>query len=171
MIPNARLVLVLALAAGLAGCGSKSEQQPASSAPAGGEAAAPAPAETSASAATEVSPFDAGPRAGESKVNAAAAAAGEKLFTTKGCVTCHTLGKKALGPDLTGVSMRRTAEWMKNQILHPEKMVVSDPISRELRKGFSLAMTNQGLKESEAEAVIEFLKKKDHDAGITTPAK
>jgi cytochrome c551/c552 len=171
MIPAARFVVVLALAAGLAGCGGKAEQTPAASAPSGGDAAT-APADTAATAAaTEVSPFDSGPRAGESAVNAAAAAAGEKLFTTKGCVTCHTFGKKALGPDLTGVSMRRTAEWMKNQILHPEKMVVDDPISRELRKGFSLAMTNQGLKENEAEQVIEFLKKKDKDAGITTPAK
>ena len=100
-------------------------------------------------------------------MNAAQAAAGEKLFTTKGCVTCHTFGKKALGPDLDGVTMRRTAEWMKHQILHPEKMVVEDPISRELRKGFSLAMTNQNLKDNEAEAVIEFLKKRDRDAGAS----
>jgi mono/diheme cytochrome c family protein len=146
----------------IAGCGSKSEQPASTPAASGG---------SSGTGVAAVSKYDAGPRAGESAFEADDAAEGEKLFQSKGCSACHTFGKKMSGPDLQGVSMRRTKEWMKNQILHPEIMTKQDPISHDLFAKFSLQMPNQGLNEEQAEKVIEFLKKKDHDAGVTTPAK
>ena len=152
---------LLALLA-LAGCGAKTESQ---------KAAPEASGSSGGTGVAAVSKYDAGPRAGESAFEADDAAEGEKLFQSKGCSACHTFGKKMSGPDLQGVSMRRTAEWMKNQILHPEIMTKQDPISHDLFAKFSLQMPNQGLNEEQAEKIIEFLKKKDHDAGITTPAK
>ena len=126
-----------------------------------------APATTSAAAAPTVSKFDAGPRAAESPVDEAQAEAGEKLFSSKGCTACHTFGKKMSGPDLAGVTMRRTALWMENQILHPEKMVKEDPISRDLFAKHALQMPNQGLTPEEARAVIEYLKHQQHEATET----
>lgn len=146
----------------LAGCGAKSEPS----------SATPAAAATSASGGVPAtSKYDAGPRAGESAVDAHEAEEGERLFQNKGCSACHTFGKKMSGPDLQGVTMRRTAEWMKQQILHPDVMTKSDPISRELFASFALQMPNQGLNEEQVKEVIEFLKKKDRDAGLTAPAK
>lgn len=116
------------------------------------------------------SKYDDGPRAGASAVNASMAAAGEKLFQSKGCTVCHSFGKAVTCPDLVGVSMRRTALWMEHQILHPEVMVKEDRISAELKTRFALPMTNQGLTPEEARSVIEFLKKKDKDAGVQGPA-
>ncbi len=110
------------------------------------------------------SPYDKGPRAGESPVNEALAEQGEKLFSTKGCTACHAFGKRVTGPDLAGVSMRRTAEWMENQILHPDKMVKEDPISHALFAQYALQMPNQGLTPEEAKAVIEYFKEKDHES-------
>jgi cytochrome c551/c552 len=164
---RARLIYLLAsiVAVVLYGCGAKSES-PSSSEPTPAPASTPAP-ETTPAATT--SPYDAGPRAGESPVDAALAAQGEKLFQTKGCMVCHGFGKKVTCPDLVGVSMRRTATWMEHQILHPDVMVKEDPISRELRKGFPLEMTNLKLTQAEARAVIEFLKRKDRDAGVKKP--
>ena len=132
-------------------------------------AEAPAPAQTPppATPPSTTSKYDAGPRAGESAMIAVLAAQGEKLFQAKGCTVCHGFGRKITCPDLVGVSMRRTTSWMEHQILHPEVMVKEDPISRELRKGFPLEMTNMKLTPVEARAVIEFLKKKDHEAGVT----
>src|SRR5262245_14315463 len=66
---------------------------------------------TASSGAASVSKFDAGPRAGETPANEALAERGEKLFQTKGCSACHTFGKRGTGPDLAGVTMRRTAQW------------------------------------------------------------
>ena len=166
----AAAVLVLTALAAF-GCGGGSNSNQTSQSPPATPAPAPAatptpppPAETTAVLAE--SKYDAGPRAGKSKVDAALVATGEKLFSTKGCVVCHGFGKKVTCPDLVGVSMRRTADWMEHQILHPEIMVKEDPISHELRTHYALPMTNQGVKPEEAKALIEFLKKKDRDAGV-----
>jgi mono/diheme cytochrome c family protein len=109
------------------------------------------------------SKFDQGPRAGESKADEAMAEHGEKLFQEKGCSACHTFGKRGTGPDLAGVTMRRTAQWMENQILHPDVMVKEDPISHQLFGEFALQMPNQGLTPDEAKAVIEYFKHRDHE--------
>jgi mono/diheme cytochrome c family protein len=157
------LVLVFAVA----GCGGGSNQTSSQTPEPAPPAATPPPAATdTGTTAAATSPYDTGPRAGESAMNGGMASAGEKLFTAKGCAVCHGFGKKITCPDLVGVTMRRTATWMEHQILHPEVMVEQDPISKELRKGYPLAMTNQKLTPQEAKQVIEFLKKKDKQAGV-----
>jgi len=110
------------------------------------------------------SPLDIGPRAGDSPVAAALAAQGEPLFKKKGCTACHAYGKRLTGPDLKGVTRRRTAQWMEQQILHPEIMVKEDPLSHELFGIYNLQMANQGLFPEEAKAVIEYFKKLDEEA-------
>jgi cytochrome c551/c552 len=159
-------LLIAGAALGLAGCGAKNdggEGEPTASAPPATSPATTPPPATGAPAST--SKFDAGPRAGEAPVNGALAAKGERLFNSKACMVCHGFGKVITCPDLVGVSMRRTARWMEEQMLHPEVMVKEDPIARELKKLYSLPMTNQGLTADEARSVIEFLKRKDRQAG------
>lgn len=165
-VPRPTIIFTLALPvvlALLAGCGG----QPASETPA--ETATSTPAAPPAASADSVPPppskYDSGPRAGESPVNAALASQGERLFTAKGCMVCHGFGTKITCPDLNGASMRRTAEWMEHQILHPEVMVKEDRIAWELRKGYPLAMTNMNVKPEEARALIEYIKKKDKESG------
>ena len=146
------LALLVALPALLAGCAQKESATSGSAGSAGGAA---------------VSKYDSGPRAADSPVDLARAEQGEKLFQLKGCSACHGFGKRVSGPDLNGVTHRRTAEWMENQILHPEIMTHDDPISHQLLATYSLQMTNQHLTPDEAKSVIEFLKKHNHetDAG------
>ena len=112
----------------------------------------------------ETSPLDVGPRAGDSPVAAALAVKGEALFKAKGCTACHAYGKRLTGPDLKGVTRRRTAAWMESQILHPEIMIKQDPISRKLFAEYNLQMANQGLVADEAKAVIEYFKKMDEES-------
>lgn len=152
---------MLLVVAGCGGGGSKTES--------GAAAPASAPA-ASAGSGMVPSNLDQGPRAGESAIDEAKAKIGERLFKDKGCSACHAFGKRVTGPDLAGVSMRRTAAWMENQILHPDKMVKEDPISRQLFAQYALQMPNQGLTPDEARAVIEYLKHQDHEAaeGHTT---
>jgi cytochrome c551/c552 len=145
-----------------AGCGGQKSQ---------GESAAPStpatppPSSGGSSGVLPVSKYDSGPRAAESPVNEAKAEVGEKLFQTKGCSACHAFGKKVTGPDLAGVTHRRTALWMENQILHPEVMTKEDPIAHDLFAKHSLQMPNQKLTEDEARAVIEYFKHKDKELG------
>lgn len=117
---------------------------------------------TSTVAAT--SAYDKGPRAAEGPRDEHQAKQGEQLFKDKGCSACHAFGKRVTGPDLAGVSQRRTARWIEQQILHPDVMTKTDPISRGLFATFALQMPNQGLTEAEARAVIEYFKHRDHEA-------
>jgi cytochrome c551/c552 len=166
-----RLACLLLLTMGLlaAGCGGGSGSNQTAESPPATSTPAPAPRDTTVALPT-TSQYDDGPRAGAAPVKATMAAAGEKLFQSKGCVVCHGFGKVVTCPDLVGVSTRRTALWMENQILHPEVMVKEDRISAELKTHHALPMTNQGLTPEEARSVIEFLKKKDKDAGAKGPA-
>lgn len=116
------------------------------------------PAPPSGPAPGTVSKYDDGPRASATAVNAAMAAEGKTLFTNKGCMTCHTFGKRVIGPDLKGVASRRTAQWLEQQILHPEVMTKEDPIAHALLVEYKVPMTNQKLTPAEAKAVIEYLK-------------
>ena len=112
------------------------------------------------------SPLDVGPRAAESPVNAELAAKGEALFKSKTCSTCHAFGARITGPDLVGVTHRRTEAWMRKQMLHPEVMTKEDPIAKQLLGQYAVQMPNLMLKDEEASALIEFIKQKDR----TTPA-
>ncbi len=152
--PFVALLLAAAVTAGCSKGGSSPESTPAPSSPSAG-------ASTDAGAWTPPADLDSGPRAADSPVDESKAAAGEKLFSTKGCTACHTFGKKATGPDLAGVSKRRTAKWIEAQILHPDVMTKQDPISRDLFAKFMLQMPKQGLTPDEAAAVVEFFKSKD----------
>ena len=140
------IVLLLATVLPLSGCG-------------GGGAK-----DQTATTPSATSPLDVGPRAGDSPVAAALAVKGEALFKSKGCTACHAYGKRLTGPDLRGVTRRRTAQWMESQILHPEVMVKQDPISRELFAEYNLQMANQGLVPDEAKSVIEYFKKLDEES-------
>lgn len=82
---------------------------------------------------------------------------GSKVFQTRGCVTCHTIGEVKQGPDLTGVAARRTERWIRKQITDPEWMVKNDPISHELFAKFALQMANQHVPEQEVGALVQYL--------------
>lgn len=107
------------------------------------------------------SPLDGGPRAAESPVNEELALEGEKLFRSKTCSTCHAFGLRITGPDLAGVTRRRSAAWIEAQIQRPDVMLREDPISRELLGEYVVPMPNLQIKPEEAKALVEYMKKKD----------
>ena len=139
-------VLLLATVLSLGGCGGGAEDS------------------TTPTDAGPRSPLDIGPRAGDSPVAVLLAAQGEVLFKKKGCAVCHAFGVRLTGPDLRGVSRRRTAAWMERQILHPDVMVREDPLAMELFAEYNLQMANQGLLAGEARSIIEYFKKRDEEA-------
>jgi len=158
----AAIAVLLCVAAGCGGSNAGNDTAASGGASAGTNASTPAPAELKLET---VSKYDAGPRAFEGAEDEAAAKRGEPLFKDKGCSACHAFGKKVTCPDLAGVTHRRTAEWIENQILHPEIMVKTDPIAHELFAKFMLQMPNQKLTPEQAKDVIAFFRHKDHEAG------
>lgn len=87
---------------------------------------------------------------------------GEQMFRTR-CITCHSItGHEepgALGPDLLGVSQRRTAFWLLNWLRAPDQMIKNkDPIAMGLLKQYNnLAMPNMRLNQLEARELITYI--------------
>lgn len=88
----------------------------------------------------------------------ALAAEGKKIYDEK-CTACHNPTQKLIGPPQAGVLERRTPEWIMNLILNPEEMLKSDPVAKQLLTEFNnVPMTNQGLTETDARKVLEYLR-------------
>lgn len=87
------------------------------------------------------------------------AVAGKLAFESK-CLACHTIGAgKKIGPDLAGVSKRRSEVWITNWLKAPEKMLQTDPIAQAMLKEFNnLPMPNQNLNEAEIKQFISYFK-------------
>jgi cytochrome c551/c552 len=103
--------------------------------------------------------------ADDGPVDHEAAEAGEKLFAGKACSGCHAFGRRITGPDLAGVTRRRSREWMTNQIRHPEVMTKQDPVARELFATYMVQMPNLNLTDDEAHALVEYFKSRDAESG------
>lgn len=89
------------------------------------------------------------------------AANGADIFK-KMCSACHKMDKKFVGPAIAGVTERRSPEWIMNMILNPEEMIKKDPIAKKLLIESNMAvMANQGLKEDEARAIVEYFRQYD----------
>jgi mono/diheme cytochrome c family protein len=84
---------------------------------------------------------------------------GEKLFQTKGCYTCHSIGQgDKMGPDLKGLFERRKEAWVKSFLSDPAKMSETDPIAIQLTQKFDTQMPNFSLSAAELNQLIEYLK-------------
>ena len=87
------------------------------------------------------------------------AAKGKEIFTSK-CSACHKIGERYVGPDLAGVSKRRSPEWTMNMMLNPQEMIQKDPVAKDLFGEFLVPMTFQNISEADARAVFEYLRDK-----------
>lgn len=96
-------------------------------------------------------------------VDAAKAAQGEAIFTTK-CAICHKLDERFTAPPLGQVLGRRTPEFVMNMMLNPEEMVKKHPEVKALLAEYFVPMPNQNLTEDDARAVLEYLRANQTEA-------
>jgi cytochrome c5 len=99
-----------------------------------------------------------GPKLDTEPVDAALAATGKEMFSAKGCTACHAFGNRVTGPDLHGVSSRRTRTWMTHWLKHPDEMLKTNPIAREMLATYATPMPNLNLTDDEVNALIEYMK-------------
>ena len=96
-----------------------------------------------------------------SKFDATMAAEGKKIAEVK-CTSCHKpTEEKLVGPGWKGVTTRQTPHWIMNFISNPDPMINVDP---ELQKQLEIClvrMPNQGLNETEARQVLEYMREID----------
>lgn len=124
-----------------------------------------------ASAATNASPSDYDPKRGEGKFNESnvtlgaldntMASKGEAIAATK-CTSCHKLTEERLvGPGWKGVTTRNTPYWILNFISNPDPMIEKDPKVQAQLELCLVRMPNQGLSETDAREILEFMRKND----------
>jgi mono/diheme cytochrome c family protein len=92
-------------------------------------------------------------------VAAYAQEAGQKVFETK-CFSCHSIGGgDKQGPDLKGLTERRSDEWIKEYTKSPTAMSKKDAVAAELFKKYAPEiMPDQTLSEEELTSLIELIR-------------
>lgn len=143
--PLRALLLVLALLAVpvLAACGGEGSE--AGNSGAGEDAAAQLPVEKPTGS-----------------VDSELAARGEKLFQTRGCTACHTVGGgRKVGPDLLGVTEERDFAWLYHMVMSPDSMVKNDSIAGELLNEYLVPMADQNVQPEQFRAIFEYLRQED----------
>src|SRR5688500_8520655 len=103
---------------------------------------------------------------GDFSTDPAAIAAGENIFN-QNCIACHTMDQDGIGPALGGITKEVTAEWLKNFIKDPKKVIESgDPRAKKLFERYKSMMPSFAYyKEDEIDGIVAYLN--THDA----PAK
>jgi cytochrome c2 len=84
-------------------------------------------------------------------------AEGKAVFEAKGCGACHQFGAKLVGPDLIGVTKRRTVPWIEKMVRHPDKMTKEDPTAKGLFATHMVQMTDQGVPNDDLDELIAYL--------------
>ena len=146
------------LSLGLAACGGASATaapEPPAAAPAA-VVAAPAPAGTAEAVGPDGPAALAVPAVAISE-DPALVAQGKAVFDAKGCGGCHKFGAKLVGPDLKGVTVRRSPTWIARMVKYPEKMTKQDPVAKDLFRQTMVQMTDQGVPEADLQALISYL--------------
>jgi len=95
-------------------------------------------------------------------IDPALADLGAELVRTR-CSACHAVtGQMRLGPNLAGVTLRRSLPWIRSMMLRPDSMTRADPYARALRDAYGVQMKVPGtFGPTHARAVIEFLRRVD----------
>jgi cytochrome c551/c552 len=86
---------------------------------------------------------------------------GQGIYDLK-CGSCHKLtDEKLVGPGWKGVTDRRKPEWIMNFVTNTDEMLNKDANAKALLEVCMVRMPNQNLKDEDARAIVEFMRKND----------
>jgi mono/diheme cytochrome c family protein len=83
---------------------------------------------------------------------------GEQIFDTY-CESCHAMNASISGPALGRTLERRTPEFVMNYTLNPRENRQNHPVGRQLSDEYSGVMSDPGINEEQARAVLEYMRK------------
>ncbi len=88
----------------------------------------------------------------------ASAQDGEKLFK-QNCGACHVMGRRLVGPDLTGVTEKRSKEWIHSFVKSSQTMVkAGDADAVAIFKEYNeIMMPDQPLSAGEVDQVLDYI--------------
>ncbi len=81
-----------------------------------------------------------------------------KLDFESKCLACHSIGQgKKMGPDLAGLTKRRTDDWIVKWMTSPEKMLATDAEAKAMLKEYNnIPMPNQNLTPTEVQQYLRY---------------
>ena len=85
---------------------------------------------------------------------------GKTLYRTRGCDGCHGIAVSGVraGPDLAGVTVRRSKEWLVRWLKDTPGMLASDSTAIALMDEWNgMRMPGQRLSDQEVEAILGFI--------------
>jgi len=83
---------------------------------------------------------------------------GKLAFESK-CLACHSIaGGDKLGPDLYGVSKRRSDAWLLKWLKSPEQVLANDADAKAMFDKYKVPMPNQNLSDDEIREFIAYFK-------------
>jgi cytochrome c2 len=105
-------------------------------------------------------------RASTTPVNPRLADQGATFWRNRSCDACHSIGGgRRAGPDLAGVSDRRSHGWLKRWLKNPPEMLESDSIAKDLLADAKGAkMPNLHLPDAEIDALIAYINQRSATA-------
>lgn len=82
---------------------------------------------------------------------------GKQNFESK-CLACHSIGQgKKLGPDLYGLTKKRSVEWLTKWLKNPEQMLKTDATAKAMLKEYGgIPMPNQNLSDAEISQYLKY---------------
>ncbi len=89
------------------------------------------------------------------------AASGPSLFSSDGCIACHTINGKggSVGPNLSHVGSQRSLSWIKTQIVTPSAHFAPGSMVTINGKSFMAIMPNhKNLPKSQIDILARYLK-------------
>lgn len=90
------------------------------------------------------------------------ARAGHEAFRNRGCMACHQIGEgRLVGPDLAGVTRRRTYPWYAAMVLRPDSMIRNDSTAMALLREYAIPMTDQRASLRQVRSIWEYLRLRD----------
>jgi nitrite reductase (NO-forming) len=74
------------------------------------------------------------------------------------CFACHSMGQgRKLGPDLAGLTKRRSGDWITRWLKSPEEMLAKDDQAKALLKEYNnVPMPNQNLSDQEVQQYLKY---------------
>ncbi len=96
---------------------------------------------------------------------------GEAIFK-QNCSACHKLGMRLVGPDLTGVTTKRSEEWLMKWTRSSQTLIKSgDADAKAIYEEFgSIMMPDQTISDGDIKAVYAFIAGKTEAATAAVPA-
>jgi len=84
---------------------------------------------------------------------------GSQLWKSRSCDGCHSIGKgRRAGPDLMGVTERRSDAWLRKWLHDPAQMQGSDSVAQALMaEAKGVRMVNPHLSDSDIDAVLAYI--------------